>query len=180
VKEQATIKDKPPDKLWNRPPPGTVKLSVDGSFHAGDHTAGMGMVMRDDQGNTIFTACRFLEQCDSPLEAEVRACIEGLELALQKSHLPIFVETDCLQLVAAIKNKYQDRSPLAFLVSELRLLASHERVSVFVKVERSQIRVSHNLANLARVDLSTAFWLGSGPDAILHILEQDRCVTPSE
>jgi hypothetical protein len=64
VKEQATIKDKPPDKPWNRPPPGTVKLSVDGSFHAGDHTAGMGMVMRDDQGNTIFTACRFLEQCD--------------------------------------------------------------------------------------------------------------------
>jgi hypothetical protein len=47
-------------------------------------------------------------------------------------------------------------------------------------VERSQIRVSHNLANLARVDLSTAFWLGSGPDAILQILEQDRRVTPSE
>jgi hypothetical protein len=55
--------------------------------------------------------------------------------------------------------KDESMPPLAYLVSELRLLASPEIVSVTVKVERSQIRVSHNLANLARLDLSTAFWL---------------------
>jgi hypothetical protein len=46
-----------------------------------------------------------------------------------------------------------DRSPLVHLISELRILSSHERVYDFVKVERAQIRTIHNLANLARVDV---------------------------
>lgn len=73
-----------------------------------------------------------------------------------------------------------DRSLLVHLISELRILSSHERVSDVVKVERSQIWVSHNLANLARVNHQTVFWLGSGPDDILQILENDRLVTLAE
>jgi hypothetical protein len=44
-------------------------------------------------------------------------------------------------------------------------------------VERSQIRASHNLANMARVNHKTVIWLGSGHDDILQILENNRFVT---
>jgi hypothetical protein len=101
-------------------------------------------------------------------------------LALQHCQLPVIVETDCSQLVAAAKGNTIDRSLLVHLISELRILSSHERVSDVVKVERSQIWVSHNLANLARVNHQTVFWLGSGPDDILQILENDRLVTLAE
>jgi hypothetical protein len=67
--------------------------------------------------------------------------------------------------------------PLVHLVSELRTLFCHERVFDLVKVERTQVRVSHNLANLARVDRTTFTWLGSGPDVVNQFLEQDRLVT---
>jgi hypothetical protein len=147
------IKVKPADKPWCTPRHWDLSSSVDGSFHACDRTAGSDSVLRDDLGNIFFTACRSFDRCASPLEAEIRACVEGQELTLQHSELPIIVESDCYQLIAATKHKSLDRSPPAHLVSELRFLSSHDRVLEIVYVERSQIGISHNLANLARVKL---------------------------
>jgi ribonuclease HI len=86
-------------------------LSVDGSFKEDNGTAGAGMILRDEQGHIIFSSCRSLLFCDDPLEAEVRACLEGLELALQHSHLPILIDTDCIQLAGQI-------GPYAFSVRD--------------------------------------------------------------
>jgi hypothetical protein len=66
-------------KQWTKPPMGWVKLSIDGSFL--NHSAGLGMVLRDTEGLPIFVACN-LDDCQVPLEAELRAGVEGLKLAL--------------------------------------------------------------------------------------------------
>jgi hypothetical protein len=65
---------KPPDKIWVKPPVGWVKLSIDGSFGTKKGTIGCGMILRDDQGNIIFSACRFLPRCVETVEAELLAC----------------------------------------------------------------------------------------------------------
>ncbi|KAM0841900.1 hypothetical protein ACQ4PT_058715 [Festuca glaucescens] len=67
---------------WSKPAPGWSKLNVDGSWVANGATGGASMILRDDQGAVIFTACQHLVSCDSPLEAELRACAEGLSLAM--------------------------------------------------------------------------------------------------
>jgi hypothetical protein len=56
-------------------------------------------------GKIIFSACRFLPRCIEAIEAELCACREGLELALNQSQLPIIVESDCSQVVVAEKEK---------------------------------------------------------------------------
>jgi hypothetical protein len=53
------------------------------------------------------------------------------------------------------------------LINELKILSSRERVYDILKLERSQIRVSHNIANLVRVDHRTVNWLGSKFDSVL-------------
>ena len=108
------------------------------------------MVLRDEEGQPIFTACRSLVECGSPPEAELRACTEGLELALRYSPLPTIIETDCSLIIEATSFSTRDRS---------------------------QVRVSHCLASLAKAEHRTDMWLGSGPDDILHVLEHDRFVT---
>jgi ribonuclease HI len=110
------------------------------------------------------------------LEAELRAGVEGLSQALFHSHLPIIVETDCSQVVAAVNSSKQDRSSVLFWVDELKALVNQDRVCKFVKVERSQVRVSHVLANSARAERRNAIWLGSGPEAVLQLLDHDRLV----
>jgi hypothetical protein len=59
---------------------GWVKL---GSFGTKEGTTGCGMVLRDDQGDIIFSACRFLPRCVKVVEAKLLACREGLEPALE-------------------------------------------------------------------------------------------------
>jgi hypothetical protein len=109
-------KEKPPDKPWLKPPAGWVKLTIDGSFRTEDGTAGVGMVLRDEVGTVIFSACRFLPSCAEAFEAELLACSEGLSLALQYSQLPIIVDSDCARLVAVIQEATQDRSPFLHII----------------------------------------------------------------
>jgi ribonuclease HI len=107
------IPEKPPDKHWELPPIGWVKLNCDGSVKLENGSAGAGMVLRDENGHIIFSACRQLLNCSDPLEAEAMACEEGLRLAMQRSDSPITVELNCSVLVDAIKEKNQDRSSIA-------------------------------------------------------------------
>ena len=75
------IADQPlnlPGKLWTKPPHGWVKLNCDGSVKLQDGSAGAGMVLRDDEGHIVFCACSHLLACDDPIEAEAKACEEGL------------------------------------------------------------------------------------------------------
>lgn len=60
----------PPPECW-------TKINVDGSFL---ELSGA----RDNNGQVIFSACRFYERCASALEAEALACVEGLCWASQR------------------------------------------------------------------------------------------------
>jgi hypothetical protein len=79
--------------------------------------------------------------CEGLLEAAARACLKGLELALQHSHLPIIIDTDCVQLISMVQGTSPDRSPLMHSFMELKSLASLKRICSFVEVDRSQVKV---------------------------------------
>jgi hypothetical protein len=62
-----------------------------------------------------------LLNCSDPLETEAMAYEEeGLRLAMQRSDSPITVELNYSVLIDAIKEKNQDRSSIAHLISEIR------------------------------------------------------------
>ena len=104
-------RNEPPDKPWSKPPMGWVKLTIDGSFKVENGTAGAGMILLDADGGIIFSAYRSLHSCEEALEAELRSCLEGLELSFQHSQLPIIIDSDCSQLVATVGDNYQNRLP---------------------------------------------------------------------
>jgi ribonuclease HI len=90
-----------PPNPWSKPPPRWIKLSINAHFNPDDRIGGVGLVLRYDDGDPLFTSCQFLHDCESALESELCACVEGLNLALHHSPLTIIAETDCSQLVAA-------------------------------------------------------------------------------
>lgn len=65
-------RSKPPNLAarWSVPPDGWVTLNSDGSFD--DGAVGAGMILRNDKGAIIFSACRGLFSCREALEAEGR------------------------------------------------------------------------------------------------------------
>jgi ribonuclease HI len=168
-----------PVKKWSKPPLGWVKLSCDGSVKTEDGTTRDGMVLRDETGSVIFCACHLLA-CDDPLEAEARACEEGLRLALEQSNKPIIMESDCYSLLSVGQTKTMDRSNLMHLMEEIKSLVKGSRDISFVKVDRSEVRVSHCLANFAIAEARSDVWFASGPECVAQVLELDLLVTQAD
>ena len=133
------------------------------------------MILRDTQGNIIFSACRELRTCGNALGAELAACREGLELALHRMTLPISVELDSSEAVSLIIAKSDDRSVHRFVIQEIKSLAStKDREISFTLCRRSQNKVSHEHAAYDRSTLRTAVWLYSGLDFIVNLVVAER------
>jgi hypothetical protein len=67
------------------------------------------------------------------------------------SQLPVVIESDCGQLVAAVCDRAQDRSSyIHIIISEIKLLLFFGNCECkIIKVDRKQVRLSHCLANWA-------------------------------
>ncbi|KAM3372416.1 hypothetical protein ACQJBY_019341 [Aegilops geniculata] len=120
------------------------------------------MILRDSDGNIVFSACRSIRHCSGPLQAELLACHEGLNLALQWSTLPVDIEMDCMDAARLIKSPTLDSSPHMMLVQEIKRLFG-ERDNSIAHVSRNQNVVRHTLAGFGRSEGRTAVWLRSGP-----------------
>ena len=44
--------------------------------------AGVGVIARNEDGQVVFSAWRYFDKCGSAAEAEVLACVEGLQRAV--------------------------------------------------------------------------------------------------
>jgi ribonuclease HI len=158
---------------WTRPPAGWGKLNVDGSYVEATKEGGAGTILRDEAGSIVFSSCRYIPSCSSPLEAELAACLEGCTLALEWCTTPFIVELDCSHAVRMINNVVEERSEQTFMVKEIHHLLRERLESKVVGIRREQNLVSDALAKMARTDRTTAVWLRSGPSLIPRLCSED-------
>uniref|UniRef100_A0A0E0GP00 RNase H type-1 domain-containing protein n=1 Tax=Oryza nivara TaxID=4536 RepID=A0A0E0GP00_ORYNI len=136
-----------------------MKLNIDGSFDNSAEKGGVGAILWDSAGKAIFVSCKPIERCSEALESELRVFVDGLSKAIQWTLLPIVVETDCLTILHLLDSKEKDRSMKRIIQEAKALVAGGDREIVIRKVSRSQNSVSHLLANKARVESCSIFWL---------------------
>jgi ribonuclease HI len=161
-------------KRWSKPPPGWTKLNVDGAWEEKEMRGGTGMILRDEEGNTIVTACKHLKSCASPLEAEALAVVEGLKIAVTRTDRPIMLESDCLELISMMKEVGVNRSSLATTINEAKRLWSEAIGCNISHISREVNEVSHTLARLGCKSLCTNIWDRSGLDIISSACNQDK------
>jgi hypothetical protein len=99
---------------------------------------------------------RTLNHCSSTLEAELVACDEGLQLALNWSAEPIQLETDCANAVKMLKEIQGDSSVWVHLIQRIKQ-SLWEREVTISKIDRVQNEASHCLANRGRLSRCTQF-----------------------
>lgn len=158
---------------WESPQSGWMKLNIDGSFDESSSKGGIGAILRNSTGQVIFAACGVIDNCSGALQAELLACKEGINMAIQWTFLPLIVETDCLVAKQLIQANEKGYSELAFLVQEIQNLCKGSREVVIKKADRSQNRVSHALANRARCESLTDFWPDETCNFISHLVCED-------
>jgi ribonuclease HI len=166
------------DQGWTKPTPGWAKLNVDGAWMKEEGKGGIGMILRDEDGSIIFTASRYLPVCESPLEAEILACNEGLALALEQTEKPILVESDCLELCSMVNDNNINRSQFAALIDVTKSLCRQERTCHVSHIRRECNGVSHTLARFGYSGQCTRVWYRHGPDIIRQACNQDGSPFP--
>jgi hypothetical protein len=64
------MNDENSEKQWTVPPPGSLKINIDGAYFAISGKAVLGVIIRDHEGNPMLTAWRLLFNCRDAEEAE--------------------------------------------------------------------------------------------------------------
>ncbi|OEL30422.1 hypothetical protein BAE44_0008559, partial [Dichanthelium oligosanthes] len=106
-------------------------------------------------------------------EAELMACREGLNSAIQLIYRLITLEAECLMICLPLKSKDENRSSLALQLKEVKLLSDELREVEFVHCNRNSNRVAHELANYACREMSSTVWLRCAPNFVAPLVELD-------
>jgi hypothetical protein len=136
------------------------------------------MILRDNEGSIMATACSYLKICASPLEAKMRACHEGMRIAREWTDKPIVVESDCQVLVSMLKEEGVNRSPVATVVNQIKWLQQGRPAYQFSHISRDSNVVRHTLVRFGCTNQCTEVWIRHGPDIIREACNQDQTPLP--
>lgn len=77
-------------------PPDYLKINVDGEVFFDNYKAGIDMILRDENGETIQAASIAELGVKEPEDLELLAILKGLQLCLRMGIKKIIIESDCL------------------------------------------------------------------------------------
>uniref|UniRef100_A0A8I6YUK3 RNase H type-1 domain-containing protein n=1 Tax=Hordeum vulgare subsp. vulgare TaxID=112509 RepID=A0A8I6YUK3_HORVV len=115
------------------------------------------MVLRDINGQLIFSAYRVIFHCNDALEAGLHVIMQGMALAIQHSALRVVVQSDSTKALSSLLSKGLERSAYGHLVLEIKELMCN-REFYPQKIHRSQNRVADWLANYSMVNFGSILY----------------------
>jgi hypothetical protein len=93
---------RPTIPAWSKPPEGFVKLNCDGAFRDHDLSGGWGFVIRYSEGVVIGVGYGRLQKVLEPLHAELVACLQAVQRAVELGVQKIILATDAAAVIQAL------------------------------------------------------------------------------
>ena len=113
-KEQTSKQDQ-----WCPPPVGYYKVNVDAAVHAEQQLTGLGVVIRNSQGQVIVAAFKSTKFEDNVTAAKAEAVKWGLEMALEARLAAVIIETDCIEVANLANNETSSRKEIVWTISDI-------------------------------------------------------------
>lgn len=88
---------------WTPPSPTRYKINVDGVVSKEQRIAGVGILIRDDEGRLIGACSKKIKAPLGPIEAEAKAAELGLQFAKDMSIQDFTLESDSLTLINTLR-----------------------------------------------------------------------------
>lgn len=105
---------------WNPPPPGVMKLNVDGAIFHDQHKTGVGIILQDEQGEVLMFASKKEHEVKDPTKIELLAIFWGLQLCSPLGLHELIIESDSLLMVKELQNAKDTLSLLGNLIEEIK------------------------------------------------------------
>ena len=138
----------PSPPTWSLPISGSFKLNVDATFNADSKIAGLGMVLRDSSSNVMLSAVTKIDRVDSPLHAEIKAILFGMEVAWANSFSSLIVESDSLIAIQEISKNQESFCEWESIISDIMDLSLLCSNCSFHSIKRSANMCAHDIAKV--------------------------------
>ncbi|RYR06082.1 hypothetical protein Ahy_B06g085879 [Arachis hypogaea] len=156
---------------WRPPPQDRLKVNTDAAFQKDTGKAASAVVIRNWQGKYITgTTTQFTTT--SALAAEAQAYREALILIKNLQIENCIIETDCLQLVQAVKARTPIAEADAILRDILQLLEEAPTVGATWTPREGNI-VAHQLAAMAMGNVLTSQWTYNMPNPVRNSIRTE-------
>ncbi|XP_074314783.1 uncharacterized protein LOC141650612 [Silene latifolia] len=139
-----------------------MKLNVDAGIMTGVGV-GFGVVCRSSGGRVEWGLSILQAQCLEPHMAEAVAILEGLKEAAQKGHDKLVVESDCLQVIDALRNYKHCRSLFHLVLDDIVFLCSSFSSVSWSHTSRKNNTVAHALAHVLVSESGRVEWSDNLP-----------------
>ena len=125
----------------------TLKLNCDAAFFAEIHSGSWGVIIRDADGDVVNIGRGRVNNLNNPFHAELIACLQGIQLAVNMDIDHIIVETDAQEVIKTVNSREYDDSAVNHMIAEIKsLLGSNFLNHECVFVSRDCNQAAHNLA----------------------------------
>ncbi|XP_074291398.1 uncharacterized protein LOC141618187 [Silene latifolia] len=142
---------------WRVAKEGYVKINVDAGIKEGEGVD-TGIVCRGDRGEVLWGVSIARTQVWEPHIAEAIAVLDGLEKAARRGIQKLEVESDCLQVIKAIRKRSDGRSIFALIIDDI-VSFSYNFLSVcWLHVSRVNNCVAHALAHCIPRTIGRVVW----------------------
>ncbi|XP_074282571.1 uncharacterized protein LOC141607113 [Silene latifolia] len=149
-------------KGWKPATRGFVKINVDAGVKEGEEVR-TGVVYRDEGGRVLWGLSHNHGVYWEAHVAEAVAVMDGLEEVRRRGHQQVEVESDCLQVMEALRRKEIGRSMFSLIIDDILSLCSNFISVSWSHTCRINNNVAHSLAHLVPRVLGRSVWEGLLP-----------------
>ncbi|XP_074318605.1 uncharacterized protein LOC141655423 [Silene latifolia] len=132
---------------WRPAREGVVKINVDARVKEEEGVA-TGIVCRNHRGEVVWGVTMAREQLWDVHIAEAIAILDGMEKALRRGEACVEMESDCLEVVEALKQGKQGRSIFSQVIEDILVLSSNFQFISWLHTSRVNNSVAHALAHV--------------------------------
>ena len=148
---QVQTRSSPPGKLsWSPPNPGWYKINADGAIFGDIGCSGMGVVIRNENGQLMDSICKKMLLPLGALESEAKVVEEGIHLAWDLGLKDVIVESDSLSMVNVLRGLGPTPSSTRKVSEDIEMTLRQFRLWKTSHINRGSNRAAHLLAQYAR------------------------------
>jgi hypothetical protein len=154
---------------WSPPQPGSVLVNVDAAVFSNLHKVGVGILIRNHEGECLVACTEPLKGIVSPELAESWALRRAVVVARNEGFASVVFASDGLSLIQRINSSTNDRSEVGAVVADIKFLAATFSSVCFRHVRRLVNVAAHILARSCEFAVSSVTSY-SAPECIRQTL----------
>jgi hypothetical protein len=156
---------------WRPPPFGCYKLNWDVALDFQNKLMGIGVVVRDHQGEIMAALRRRVTCSPAPIQAESAGALAAAEFSRDLGLQDLILEGDSISVVNALRSSNPNWSPHGQIIEDACGILFSRRSWEVLHVKRGANMAAHTLAKDALLKPQEEVWIEECPTCIFSIID---------